>query len=486
MTSEEYGQYIDDFELGADVMPGESLTEYIERRRREFESKADGGVIGIEVKIADEMAKGGRVGLVSGGALKGLASLFKAGKDKIADFAETQASKKIYDVENFKPTVYPKSGPMTIEALEAVDDDIVRRLLRTQELGLNKETPEILKAANLLQRFTKKVGGKRVIDYERAEAILGIKLKGNETLDDLFKIEFETRPVEKMADGGRVGLFMGGPALEGQALQIYNSMKGYNFSDQEIADALSARGLYTPAGSGTTTTAPEGIIGAQLNQGGGRDDNQTGFGKFGNLDPTTEKTFVKDVYSIDMAAPGAPMTGSFKPTKVTGYLNTKTGNYQTFEGKNINHAGINFKPAFVGILEALGLGEPKNLTGLPYKEGQIAGTFTGKKLSDFNPLNLFKKQQATVAEINAMNQKAIKDMQAKKAAEEAAARRELENRIISGGANISGGGGGNITTSAGTFAPGDYSDVAGTLADPREKMDFYKDGGLATMFTRRR
>ena len=85
-----------------------------------------------------------------------------------------------------------------------------------------------------------------------------------------------------------------------------------------------------------------------------------------------------------------------------------------------------------------------------------------------------------------MNQKAIKDMQAKKAAEEAAARRELENRIISGGANISGGGGGNITTSAGTFAPGDYSDVAGTLADPREKMDFYKDGGLATMFTRRR
>ena len=49
MTSEEYGQYIDDFELGADVMPGESLTEYIERRRREFESKADGGSIGIEV-----------------------------------------------------------------------------------------------------------------------------------------------------------------------------------------------------------------------------------------------------------------------------------------------------------------------------------------------------------------------------------------------------------------------------------------------------
>ena len=244
----------------------------------------------------------------------------------------------------------------------------------------------------------------------------------------------------------------------------------------------------------TTTTPPQtpatpgspNIINQNVPQDRGPDNfGGRGIGKFGNLDPTTEKTFVKDVYSIDMAAPGAPMTGSFKPTKVTGYLNTKTGNYQTLEGKNIDHAGLNIKPVFAGILEALGFGE-KNLTGLPYKEGQIAGTFTGKKLSDFNPLNLFKKQQATVAEINAMNQKAIKDMQAKKAAEEAAARRELENRIISGGANISGGGGGNITTSAGTFAPGDNRDVAGTLDDPREKMDFYKDGGLATMFTRRR
>ena len=48
-------------------------------------------------------------------------------------------------------------------------------------------------------------------------------------------------------DGGRVGLFMGGPALEGQlALNIYNSMNAYGFSDQEIANALQGQGLYTP------------------------------------------------------------------------------------------------------------------------------------------------------------------------------------------------------------------------------------------------
>ena len=49
MTSEQYAQLLDDFELGADVGPDEDLTSYIERRRREFESKADGGSIGIEV-----------------------------------------------------------------------------------------------------------------------------------------------------------------------------------------------------------------------------------------------------------------------------------------------------------------------------------------------------------------------------------------------------------------------------------------------------
>ena len=102
----DYGQLIDDFELGADVMPDETLTQYIERRRREFDSKADGGAIGIEVLFTDK-----------------------------------------------KP---------------------------------------------------------------------------------------------------RKNFFMGGPALTGQALSIYNSMSAYGFSDQEIANALAERGLPTT----TTTTTP--------------------------------------------------------------------------------------------------------------------------------------------------------------------------------------------------------------------------------------
>ena len=308
--------------------------------------------------------------------------------------------------------------------------------------------------------------------------------------EDQEQTDFPKTPLLRAKDGGRVGLFMGGPALEGQALSIYNSMNAYGFTDQEIANALQERGLYTP-GDSTPDAPDEGIINQQLKTGGGRDDNQTGFGKFGNLDPTTEKTFIKDVYTIDKnAAPGAPMTGSFKPTEVTGYKNVNTGLYQTLEGKNINHAGINIKPGIVALLEAAGLGEPKNLTGLPYKEGYIAGTFTGKKLSDFNPFNLFKKQQATVAEINAMNKKAVDDMRAQQAAEEAAkeaaiAAEMARYNITSGsdfGGGTPGGGGGNVTTKGGDT----YGGAAYGYNEAAEKTDYYRDGGLATMFRNKR
>jgi hypothetical protein len=75
---------------------------------------------------------------------------------------------------------------------------------------------------------------------------------------------------------------MGGPALEGQALNIYNSMNSYGFSDQEIANALQGQGLYTPPGSGAeppTTIQPIGF------QGGGGDGRVIGL----------QETFTKDL-----------------------------------------------------------------------------------------------------------------------------------------------------------------------------------------------
>ena len=78
--------------------------------------------------------------------------------------------------------------------------------------------------------------------------------------------------IPNLKNGGRVGLFMGGPALTGTALDIYNSMKAYGFSDEEIASALRARGLYdtTP-----TPTAPVQPLEPNITKpnGGGKDEN---------------------------------------------------------------------------------------------------------------------------------------------------------------------------------------------------------------------
>ena len=108
--------------------------------------------------------------------------------------------------------------------------------------------------------------GKRVNElmddgYDFGEAVKqamseGLKDGGSVGIEILFK--------NKMADGGRVGLFMGGdPPLDGQALSIYNSMNAYGFDDQAIANALQEQGLYTPPGSTDTpeTTIQPNIIG---------------------------------------------------------------------------------------------------------------------------------------------------------------------------------------------------------------------------------
>ena len=341
------------------------------------------------------------------------------------------------------------------------------------------------------------MGYATVTDYIKGQNIK-IKEISMEPLADLQKSLFENKAdggmigievlfKEKMKEGGRVGLFMGGDPLTGQALQIYNSMKNYNFTDQEIADALSARGLYK---SGVTelTVPPEGIIGEQLKQGGG-DGPKGDFGLFGDLLKDTEKTFTKNVYTEI-----GPDKFEFVPTEVKGYKNVKTGNYQTEAGKNINHLGIEV-PTIAGMLFDKNFGKGPQL-------GDIEGTFTkgipaGMKNFFNNPLNIFKKQQATIADINAMKNKAVDALKEKQQAElqakiqaEVAAGKSLSQI---GQENFTGEGqafqAGNIGKSS--FTGGKVKDVSsvpgGKYGSPRKDGGLmFADGGLATMFTRRR
>ena len=96
---------------------------------------------------------------------------------------------------------------------------------------------------------------------------------------DKPKFDYKKFFKKRYADGGAIGIevlfeekkprknfFMGGPALEGPALGIYNSMKAYqSFTDQEIADAIKQAGYSLPtADSGTTPDSSTPSVSANL------------------------------------------------------------------------------------------------------------------------------------------------------------------------------------------------------------------------------
>ena len=119
--------------------------------------------------------------------------------------------------------------------------------------------------------------------------------------------------ISPYADGGRVGLFMGGSPLTGQALSIYNSMNAYGFDDQAIADALMEQGLYTPVNSTPVVEEPVTNIAPNIiNQGGDGgitnfSGGPTGSSFFGGLN--------KNDYEADAYGIGPTFSGSFARTK---------------------------------------------------------------------------------------------------------------------------------------------------------------------------
>ena len=123
---------------------GEAVREAMEQTKN-FESKADGGAIGIEVLFKpkrDEFKTGGRIGFNEGGAYMDVPySLF-------------------------------------VKAERAVENE-----------EINPRTGD---------------------PYDNVDQYIEAYLKGYKEEDFKYKT------------GGRVGFFMGGPALEGQALNIYN------------------------------------------------------------------------------------------------------------------------------------------------------------------------------------------------------------------------------------------------------------------------
>ena len=99
-------------------------------------------------------------------------------------------------------------------------------------------------------------------------------------------------------------------------------------------------------------------------------DRGGGFGRWGDLDEGSMKVFDKQVWGV--AKPGGQPGWINQP--VTGYMNVNTGHYQTEEGKNINHLGLEI-PSVMGTVA-------NAITGQKFGEPQLgdtAGTFTKDK-----------------------------------------------------------------------------------------------------------
>jgi hypothetical protein len=211
---------------------------------------ADGGAIGIEVLFGPKRDNFRYGGDTMGG--KNDKSKSSPGPDSSKVSAQQQSNHEqaMAAAQNDGPSFKDKvKSVITNPATQALGGAILTG-------GINLAIPGALDKLNKARVI------KNAIDYARYVAP-----------DEAIKGELENIQTQggivPYADGGRVGLFMGGSPLTGQALAIYNSMNAYGFDDQAIADALSAQGLYTAGGTTDTPDTTIQPIGFQSSNGGG-------------------------------------------------------------------------------------------------------------------------------------------------------------------------------------------------------------------------
>jgi hypothetical protein len=211
---------------------------------------ADGGAIGIEVLFGPKRDNFRYGGDTMGG--KNDKSKSSPGPDSSKVSAQQQSNHEqaMAAAQNDGPSFKDKvKSVITNPATQALGGAILTG-------GINLAIPGALDKLNKARVI------KNAIDYARYVA-------PNEAIEGELENIQTQGGIVPYADGGRVGLFMGGSPLTGQALAIYNSMNAYGFDDQAIADALSAQGLYTAGGTTDTPDTTIQPIGFQSSNGGG-------------------------------------------------------------------------------------------------------------------------------------------------------------------------------------------------------------------------
>ena len=261
----------------------------------------------------------------------------------IANALKNKSSEDVEEVQESE--IFINKEKISLEDLDEMTDEEAADLPDEDKAELMKQAGK-KRDRELSIATSEKLGlsgpGKEKIDIEREidERVdpggIQKEKKGYDFRDYIPKGAYKKR----YADGGaigievlfeeknpRQGLFMGGPPLTGQALQTYNSMKAYGFSDQEIADALSLqRASASNAETATAATAAPINIYNQLGGGGnGPDDDDDG--------PTS---------NAGLKGFDAVRTAGLFALNPVGYLASKalTGLYNNYKNPYTNVLGV--------------------------------------------------------------------------------------------------------------------------------------------------
>jgi hypothetical protein len=196
----------------------------------------------------------------------------------------------------------------------------------------------------------------------------------------------------KKADGGAIGIevlfgpkrqnfFMGGPALTGQPLAIYNSMKAYDaFTDQEIADAIKEAG-YDITASSSTTTPPDSTP-VNTNQGGegGLENRSASMGGIGYSPEQNVAEFQAYKDRINAEAMGSPFTSG----PMVDQMNDKIVDQMRKQDPNLNKYTnaeiISMNPDMFNV------GEVEDLNTLGKMKGSFSQGITSVMNSPFGKL----------------------------------------------------------------------------------------------------
>ena len=436
-----------------------------------------------------------------------LKNVFKEGKARDPDFGNVVKELPIDDQGiPFNPkTLKSTAEKRGIRGTSEADRDIAFIQEGIDDLNKAEREADLISkqgVGNLFDEKLPKVKMGSRMNYEKIADLEGIDvelIRGK----NWSEIRAIIAAIRDKADGGRVGFQEGGWAddLTGQGLALYNSMTAGGHSDQAIQDTLTELGYWTPDGEATETV--ESIVGTDITQGGG------GGGGSGIRMPITKKTAVQPTLQGDYDIYGKKIAESGK----TGILQKAK--------RNVLDPIVTAAGAAFGVPLGLLTAGAELIGGmLPYNEraamenqmlesgfalddiGRIVATGDYNTpegiMAGYNAAQMtadtFDKRMNKIRQSNWQNEEAKKRrinliQQAKElwqGAQDDADKLNPVNIPFSGEGAQGGGGGTNIgggqrgePTREASYAS---YDRPGATGSPGYR---WKDGGLATMFTRR-